>query len=115
MTKHMADVHNVEPKKLELVLHRASKLKWPAEVMTREGDVLEIKMIKDGTTRIVCDSDVEPFSMDQLKSSKNSSMRKIFLQAQAMLNVSMNICRLYLFGKIKSVLSPIYTRLNNFS
>ena len=61
---------------------------WLAEIIKKDGDNIEVRMINDGTIKAVPNRDVHPFTMEAIKTSKNSAMRKAYARAQELLKTT---------------------------
>ena len=69
----------------EVVLVKLRKLSWPAIVVKREGDVVEVKMIADNSTKVVPISDIEVFHVDNIANTKNSRLKNAYARAVEMM------------------------------
>ena len=58
----------------EVVLVKLRQLSWPAIVVKREGDVVEVKMIADNSRKVVPISDIEVFNVDNIANVTNRSI-----------------------------------------
>ena len=61
-----------------IVLVKAKKWMWPAEVVERDGDMLQVKMFKDDLVKSVSEDNVIAFNinLEPIKDTKNSALRK---------------------------------------
>ena len=53
--------------------------------MKREGDVVEVKMIADNSTKVVPISDIEVFHVDNIANTKNSRLKNAYARAVEMM------------------------------
>ena len=65
----------------EIVLVKMRKLAWPALVIKREGDIVEVKMISDDSIKVVTEEEIELFDVEKISNAKNSSLKKAFVKA----------------------------------
>ena len=72
---------------------KAKKWMWPAEIIERDGDMLEIRVFKDGSVKNVSEDKVTDFdlNLEAIKDTKNSSLRKAYAQAAEKMKVKWNI------------------------
>ena len=65
----------------EIILVRLRRLAWPAMIMTREDDILEVKMISDDSLKIITADDTEPFNVEKISNTKNSKLKNAYAKA----------------------------------
>ena len=65
----------------EVVLVKMRKLCWPAIVLKKEKDVIEVKMIADDSIKVVSVEDVESFNLEKISNTKNSRLKNAFAKA----------------------------------
>ena len=83
LKEHMEAAHKEASP--EVVLVKLRKLSWPAIVVKREGDVVEVKMIADNSTKVVPISDIEVFHVDNIANTKNSRLKNAYARAVEMM------------------------------
>ena len=65
----------------EIILVKMRKLSWPALVIKKEGDILEVRMLSDDSIRFVSEEECEPFSVEKVGNSKNTALKKAYTKA----------------------------------
>ena len=65
----------------EVVLVKMRKLSWPAIVLKKENDVIEVKMIADDSIKVVSLGDVESFNVEKISNTKNSRLKNAYAKA----------------------------------
>ena len=85
--KHLEEVHGQEPanQELEIVLVKMRTLAWPAVVIKRENEMIEVKMISDDTTKVIKAVDVYPFDINKIANTKNIKLKNAYSKAAEML------------------------------
>ena len=72
-------------KDVEVVLVKSKKLAWPAIIIGRENDVVEVKMIYDDKFKNVPERDIETFDVSKIGNTKNSRLKQAFAKAAELL------------------------------
>ena len=70
---------------MEIVLVKSKKLFWPAIVLSREENMVEVKTINDDKVKVVVNSDVEEFDIAKIGNTKNSRLKQAFAKAENLL------------------------------
>ena len=85
--KHLEEAHGQKPanQDLEIVLVKMRTLAWPAVVLKRENEMIEVKMISDDTTKVIKAVDVYPFDIDKIANTKNTKLKNAYSKAAEML------------------------------
>ena len=65
----------------EIVLVKMRKLAWPAIVLKREGDIVEVKMMANDSVKVVPIDDLEAFNVEKISNTKNSRLKNAFAKA----------------------------------
>ena len=69
LAEHLETAHSNSDE--EIILVKMRELSWPALVIKKEGDILEVRMLSDDSIRLVSEEYCESFSVDKLGNSKN--------------------------------------------
>ena len=65
----------------EIVLVKSKKLSWPAEIQSRENDMVKVRMVSDDKIKIVQIGDIEEFDISKIANTKNSRLKQAFAKA----------------------------------
>ena len=65
----------------EIVLVKSKKLSWPAEIQSRENDMVKVRMVSDDKIKIVQIGDIEEFGISKIANTKNSRLKQAFAKA----------------------------------
>ena len=79
-------VEVAEPVEMEIVLVKKKKLGWPAIVLRRENENIEVKMIYDDAIKTLKANDIEPFDIRKIGNTKNSRLKQAFAKAAKLSN-----------------------------
>ena len=81
-----AEIQDVDDSEdMEIVLVKSKKLSWPAIVLSREDNMVEVKMIHDDKVKVVVNSDVDEFDITKIGNSKNSRLKQAFAKAATLI------------------------------
>ena len=69
----------------EIVLVKSKKLSWPAEIQSRENDMVKVRMVSDDKIKIVQIGDIEEFDISKIANTKNSRLKQAFAKAVGMM------------------------------
>ena len=85
--KHLEEAHGQKPanRDLEIVLVKMRTLAWPAVVINRENEMIEVRMISDDTTKLIKAVDINPFDIDKIANTKNPKLKNAYSKAAEML------------------------------
>ena len=82
LKEHMELSHNeTNEAPPEIVLVKMRKLAWPAIVLKREGDIVEVKMMANDSVEVVPIDDIEAFNVEKISNTKNSRLKNAFAKA----------------------------------
>ena len=86
LEKHARENHEaIEDQEMEIVLVKQRTLAWPAVVVKRQHDVIELKMIADDSKKIVKQTDITAFDVDRISNTKNPKLKQAFAKAVGLL------------------------------
>ena len=77
----VVDDNHDEVAEAEVVLVRLRKLAWPAIVLKRENDIIEVKMLSDDAIKVISANDIEEFDVEKILNTKNSRLKNAFAKA----------------------------------
>ena len=82
LEKHVRENHEaIEDQEMEIVLVKQRTLAWPAVVVKRQHDVIELKMIADDSKKIVKQTDIIAFYVDRISNTKTPKLKQAFAKA----------------------------------